>query len=33
MKCYGCGVCRNACKKEAITLVEKENLPGLKEVW
>lgn len=22
-KCYGCGVCRNACKKESIVLVEK----------
>lgn len=22
-KCYGCGVCRNGCKKEAISLVEK----------
>lgn len=33
MKCYGCGVCRNACKKEAVTLIEREKLPELGGVW
>ncbi|MDW7651957.1 MAG: 4Fe-4S binding protein, partial [Bacillota bacterium] len=25
LKCYGCGVCRSACKKEAITLMERPD--------
>lgn len=26
-KCYGCGVCRNGCKKAAISLLDKADLP------
>lgn len=30
-KCYGCGVCRAACKKEAISLWDKVKLTELEE--
>ncbi|MFC1896732.1 ATP-binding protein [Thermodesulfobacteriota bacterium] len=33
MKCFGCGLCETACPREAIYLVEKETIPGLREVW
>ncbi|MCP4753364.1 MAG: 4Fe-4S dicluster domain-containing protein [Proteobacteria bacterium] len=32
-KCFGCGLCETACPTEAIELLEREELPGLKEVW
>ena len=32
-KCYGCGLCATGCPTEAIELLEREKLPGLKEEW
>lgn len=32
-KCYGCGLCETACPTKGIELIERESLPGLKEVW
>lgn len=29
-KCYGCGVCRNVCKKEAISLLDKNDMQHVK---
>jgi len=31
--CYGCGLCETGCPRGAIELVDRESLPGLKEVW
>jgi len=31
--CFGCGVCRVACDKGAISLAERERVPMLKNVW
>jgi len=33
MRCFGCGVCRVNCETDAITMVERRTLPGLREVW
>ncbi|MDW7673578.1 MAG: 4Fe-4S binding protein [Bacillota bacterium] len=33
MRCFGCGVCRNVCKNDAIVMLDRNTLPGLKEVW
>ena len=32
-RCFGCGVCVYACSQEAISLIDRENLPSLKEEW
>jgi NAD-dependent dihydropyrimidine dehydrogenase PreA subunit len=32
-KCFGCGLCHTACPRQAIELLERESLPGLREVW
>ena len=32
-QCFGCGICDIGCPREAITMVDRETLPGLKEVW
>lgn len=32
-KCFGCGLCRVVCDKEAISLIARESIPALKEVW
>jgi ferredoxin len=32
-KCYGCGVCRKPCHKEAISLMERDKIPHLSDVW
>ena len=32
-KCFGCGLCRAACKKQAITLVPRENIPVASNLW
>ena len=31
--CYGCGVCRAACKKDAIRLVERGSVPAAANLW
>ena len=33
MRCFGCGLCETACPRQAIDLVEKATIPGLREVW
>ena len=33
IKCYGCGLCETGCPTEAIELIDRESLPGLKEAW
>jgi Pyruvate/2-oxoacid:ferredoxin oxidoreductase delta subunit len=33
MQCYGCGLCRDVCKPDAIGLVDRATLPALVEVW
>lgn len=32
-KCYGCGVCRSACKKDAIVLIDRDKIQGTEGVW
>ena len=32
-QCFGCGLCATECDQEAITLVERANLPALANVW
>jgi Pyruvate/2-oxoacid:ferredoxin oxidoreductase delta subunit len=32
-QCYGCGVCRGSCKKDAITMLARENVPVAAGVW
>ena len=32
-KCYGCGLCHTACPREAISLVRRETVPAVAEVW
>jgi len=31
--CYGCGNCRPACKVNAITMVERANIPAVSNMW
>ena len=31
--CYGCGVCRAVCKKDAITLLPRESVKEAAGVW
>jgi Pyruvate/2-oxoacid:ferredoxin oxidoreductase delta subunit len=31
--CYGCGVCRATCKKEAIQLRERRTIPAVASLW
>jgi ferredoxin len=33
MKCFGCGVCVQACEQDAISLVPREQVPAVKDVW
>jgi NAD-dependent dihydropyrimidine dehydrogenase PreA subunit len=33
MKCFGCGLCETACPTEAIDLLDRKNLPALREEW
>jgi len=32
-RCFGCGVCRAACTTDAITLIPRENIPEVADVW
>ncbi|MFX1357031.1 MAG: ATP-binding protein [Promethearchaeota archaeon] len=33
MQCWGCGLCRTACPNNAITLIPRENIPQIKDMW
>jgi ferredoxin len=32
-RCYGCGICRSSCTKNAITLYERSSLPVTAAIW
>lgn len=32
-RCFGCGICRSVCTREAISLVERLNVPAAKSLW
>ena len=32
-KCYGCGICRATCSKEAIDLMDRNAIPAVRNVW
>jgi len=32
-KCWGCGICRSACKAGAITLVDRRDVPAVAALW
>ena len=32
-RCFGCGVCRAACSMDAITLVPRQDVPEVADVW
>ncbi|MFX0133678.1 MAG: ATP-binding protein [Candidatus Hodarchaeota archaeon] len=32
-QCWGCGLCRGACPNDAITLISREEIPQLKNIW
>ncbi len=31
--CFGCGVCKNLCPKDAIALIPRESIPAIKHLW
>ncbi|NIN95711.1 MAG: hypothetical protein GTO49_12175, partial [Anaerolineae bacterium] len=33
LQCYGCGVCRALCPKDAITLPDRNAIPALANEW
>ncbi|MFZ5632498.1 MAG: ATP-binding protein [Bacillota bacterium] len=33
MKCFGCGLCETGCKNGAVTMLDRNSLPVLREVW
>ena len=33
MQCWGCGLCRQSCPNNAITLIPREEVPQLKDIW
>lgn len=32
-RCYGCGVCRSACAKDAVSLRDRREVPVAAKVW
>lgn len=32
-RCYGCGICRSVCAKNAISLAGRETVPAVRELW
>ena len=32
-QCFGCGVCKNLCPKDAITLISRESMSKIKNLW
>ncbi|MFZ5634119.1 MAG: ATP-binding protein [Bacillota bacterium] len=33
MRCFGCGLCETGCKQQAITMIERTTIPGMRGVW
>jgi NAD-dependent dihydropyrimidine dehydrogenase PreA subunit len=33
MQCWGCGLCSSVCPNDAITLIPRQEVPQLKDVW
>lgn len=33
IKCFGCGICRSVCKKDAIGLIDRKFSPEAKKLW
>ena len=33
LRCFGCGLCQTGCPRDAIEMIDRESLPGMKEVW
>ncbi len=32
-RCYGCGICRAACSKESISLLDRASVPASAHLW
>ena len=32
-KCFGCGLCATACPENAIELIDRNEMPALKDEW
>ena len=32
-RCFGCGLCETGCPRDAIDLLDRESIPGLREEW
>ncbi len=33
MRCFGCGLCETGCKRQAVTMVDRTTIPGMRGVW
>jgi MinD superfamily P-loop ATPase len=33
LRCYGCGICRASCTKDAITLHDRASVPVAANIW